>query len=214
MKMNELKKKMYNSLPVELIKNIMIYNAMKLFYKIIIRRTFNNFKYNKSFSIHKKLPSNPYVNNINNKCFICSVEFNSLTGINNDRSYVLELMNKYYSRYDRPICNKCNTICELRDNINKKNNNNIFREKLFVNKKYLIPENLFNSFSSYNFNRDYNMIKTRNLFNNLDANDEEEMYLLEIMNNKDILEELYEVLLEEYDGIIPVWITKKYYKDY
>ena len=61
MNMKELKNKMYNSLPVELIKNIMIYNAMKTFYGIIIRRTFNNFKLNKMWEeIYEELHPHLY----------------------------------------------------------------------------------------------------------------------------------------------------------
>ena len=213
MKTNAVKNKMFNLIPVELIKNILIYNTMKTFYHIITRRTFNNFRYNKMFSYFNKIPNDPYIKNtLKKKCYICARDFNVFTGFNKDREYVCEYMNGYYSRHNNPVCNKCNTINELRDNINKKNNtfNEVYNNNLFVNKKYLIPEKLF-SYMNDDYDLSYMPTLTRNLFKDLDYNDEDIIYHLEIFNNNEILEELYEVLMECYDGIMPSWILYKYF---
>jgi len=213
MKTNAVKNKMFNLIPVELIKNILIYNAMKTFYHIIIRRTFNNFRYNKMFSYFNKIPNDEYIkNNILKKCFICSRDFNVFTGFNKDREYLCEYMNGYYSRHNNPVCNKCNTVNELRDNINKKNNDNLYVNKLFVNKKYLIPVKLFNYLND-DYDLSYMPTLTRNLFKDLDYNNEDIIYELEAFNKELILNELYLVLMENYDGIIPEWILFTYFNE-
>ena len=210
MNMKELKNKMYNSLPVELIKNIMIYNAMKTFYGIIIRRTFNNFKYNKIFNPDEK----------GKVCFICENKFTYLTGYNTERSYVCEYYKGYYKRYDRPLCNKCNTLCEFRDNINKKDEyKKIYGELLFVNKKYLYPVNVYEYFSVYyNPYEDYSYVKT-NLIKCGFILDED--YNEDEITIKSLTEDLVSRSIEDtvYTRIIyldsmPKWIINRYIETY
>ena len=139
---NKYKLLMYNHLPLDIIKNIMIHNTIELFYKIITRRTINNFKKNYLYTFTDEWSDD----NIK-KCNLCRNNFNDFTGYVPNKKYTTEYYDNYYVLENKPICNKCNNLLELKkfteysklDRINKKN--------LVYNKKYLLCEVIYDKVS-------------------------------------------------------------------
>ena len=164
---NKYKLLMYNHLPLDIIKNIMIHNTIELFYKIITRRTINNLKKNYLYTFTDEWSDD----NIK-KCNLCRNNFNDFTGYVPNKKYTTEYYDKYYVLENKPICNKCNNLLELKmnlhnrklDRINKKNlfvsygaksysykgmvfHKKVNKNNLFYNKKYLICEVIYNKVS-------------------------------------------------------------------
>lgn len=117
-----LKNKMIMTLPVELTRNIIIYNLIKTSRKIILRRIFNNLK---TYYIN----TNPSL-----KCEICRknpIYFNNI--INYPYPYLIEYKDGGTTT-DNPVCFKCNNILEL---------NEKFMGYARIKKEYVVCEDTY-----------------------------------------------------------------------